>query len=111
MTGNSVRVALQDSLVLCPIQDLFELLGKAVEGAKSLNDDKIAEYLRQNTIPTIMGPVKFGKNGEWAESRALMVQFRDLKANDVEQLKKAGSRVVLYPPSVKSGEIAFPYRD
>ena len=44
-----------------------ELLGKAVEGAKSLNDDKIAEYLRTHTIDTIMGPVKFGKNGEWTD--------------------------------------------
>ena len=33
-----------------------ELLGKAVEGAKSLNDDKIAEYLRQNTINDHHGP-------------------------------------------------------
>jgi branched-chain amino acid transport system substrate-binding protein len=39
-----------------------------------------------------------------------MVQFRDLKANDLEQFTKAGSRVVLYPPSVKTGELAFPYR-
>jgi branched-chain amino acid transport system substrate-binding protein len=39
-----------------------------------------------------------------------MVQFRDLKADDMDQFNKPGSRVVLHPPSVKSGELAFPYR-
>jgi hypothetical protein len=38
------------------------------------------------------------------------VQFRDLKPDDLEQFKKAGSRVVLYPAGVKSGELQFPYR-
>jgi branched-chain amino acid transport system substrate-binding protein len=39
-----------------------------------------------------------------------MVQFRDLKADNLEQFNNPGSRVVLYPASVKSGELAFPYR-
>ena len=47
----------------------IELLGKAVEGAKSLDDNKIAEYIRANPIKTIMGEIKFGKNGEWTEFR------------------------------------------
>jgi hypothetical protein len=39
-----------------------------------------------------------------------MVQFRGLKPNDLDQFKNAGTRVVLFPPSVKSGELEFPYR-
>jgi branched-chain amino acid transport system substrate-binding protein len=89
----------------------MEIMGQSVDAVKSLDQEKLAQHMAKTTFNTIIGPVKFGRNGEWAESRALMVQFRDLKANDLEQLKKAGSRVVLYPPSVKSGEIAFPYRE
>lgn len=88
----------------------LQVLGQAVEATKGLDQSKLAKHMHATTYNTIVGPVKFGKNGEWAETRALMVQFRDVKPNDLEQFKKAGTRVVLYPESVKSGELAFPYR-
>ena len=66
--------------------------------------------MRKTTYETIVGSVKFGSNGEWASTRALMVQFRDLKPDDLDQFTKVGSRVVLYPAAVKSGELQFPYR-
>ncbi len=88
----------------------LEVMGQAVEATKGLDQAKLAEHMRKSTYQTIVGPVKFGSNGEWQTSRALMVQFRDLKANDLDQFTKAGSRVVLHPPSVKTGELAFPYR-
>ncbi len=86
----------------------LEVLGQAVQATKSLDHGKLAEHMRTTTYNTIVGPVKFGMHGEWASSRALMVQFRDLKADDLEQFTKAGSRVVLYPPSVKSGSWRSP---
>jgi branched-chain amino acid transport system substrate-binding protein len=88
----------------------LEVLGQAVEATKSLDQGKLAKHMQATTYNTIVGPVKFGKNGEWAKTRALMVQFRDLKANDLEQFKQVGSRVVLYPASVKSGDLQFPYK-
>ena len=33
----------------------FQVLQQAVEGAKSINDDKVADYLRNNAFNTIMG--------------------------------------------------------
>jgi branched-chain amino acid transport system substrate-binding protein len=89
----------------------LEVLGQAVEATKSLDQGKLAKHMHATTYNTIVGPVKFGKNGEWAQTRALMIQFRDIKPDDLEQFKKAGTRVVLYPKSVKSGELAFPYRE
>ena len=44
----------------------IQILGDAVKGAKSINDDKIADYLRTHTFDTVMGPIKFGAKGEWA---------------------------------------------
>ena len=46
----------------------LQMLQRGIEGAKSIEDDKIAEYLRTNTIKTIMGDIKYGANGEWAEA-------------------------------------------
>ena len=46
----------------------MQVLGDAVEATKSLNDDKLADYIcARPPFKTIMGDVKFGKNGEWAQ--------------------------------------------
>ena len=88
----------------------MQVLGQAVEATKSLDDKKLAEYIHKTTFNTVVGPVKFGKNGEWATSRALMIQFRGVKANNLDQFKMEGTRVVLKPDTVKSGDIMFPYK-
>jgi len=88
----------------------MQVLGQSVEATKSLDDKKLAEYIHKTTFNTVVGPVKFGKNGEWATSRALMIQFRGIKANNLDQFKMEGTRVVLKPDTVKSGDIMFPYK-
>ena len=88
----------------------MQILGNAVESTKSLDQGKIADYFRKNTHDTVVGKVKFGKNGEWATSRVLMVQFRDVQADNLEQFAGPGKRVVLYPKAWKSGDIVFPYK-
>ncbi|HET8996241.1 MAG TPA: amino acid ABC transporter substrate-binding protein, partial [Acetobacteraceae bacterium] len=41
----------------------LQVLQQAVEGTKSLDQAKLAEYLRSHTFNTVAGPVKFGPNG------------------------------------------------
>jgi branched-chain amino acid transport system substrate-binding protein len=48
----------------------LQVLQAAVEGTKSLDQDKLADWLRKNTIKTIVGDLAFGSNGEWKEARA-----------------------------------------
>ena len=55
------------------------MLGDAVAATKSLNDDKLADYIGKTTFKTIMGDVKFGKGGEWAKGRMLQVQYHGIK--------------------------------
>jgi branched-chain amino acid transport system substrate-binding protein len=88
----------------------MQILGNAVESTKSLDQGKIADYFRKNTHDTVVGKVKFGRNGEWATSRVLMVQFRDVQPDNLEQFAGPGKRVVLYPKAWKSGDIVFPYK-
>ena len=47
----------------------MQVLQQAVEGTKGLDQDKLADYLRSHTFKTVVGDVKFGPNGEWAEPR------------------------------------------
>lgn len=91
------------------IYSSLQILEAAVIEAKSLDDGKIAEVMRTKTFDTIVGPVKFGAGGEWEKSRILFTQLRDVHANDIEQFKKPGVEVIVYPPQFKSGEFLYPY--
>jgi branched-chain amino acid transport system substrate-binding protein len=87
----------------------LEVLGDAITGTKSINDDKIAEWLHSNPAKTIMGDIKFGKNGEWAESRMLQVQYHNIKSGELDQFKGMDTQTVLTPPSLKTGNVVYPY--
>ena len=87
----------------------MELLGNAIAGAKSINDDQVANYLRSNPVKTIMGDIKFGPKGEWAESRMLQVQYHNIKGNGVDQFKGMDTQTVLTPADLKTGNIIYPY--
>jgi branched-chain amino acid transport system substrate-binding protein len=87
----------------------LQVLQQAVEGAKSLADAKLGDYIRANTFKTVVGDVKFGAKGEWAQSRVLQVQFRNIKGNDVAQFKDISNQVVVAPAEYASGDVIFPY--
>jgi len=87
----------------------LEVLANAVTATKSLNDDKIADYLRNNTIKTIMGDIKFGPKGEWAQSRMLQVQYHGIKGNGLDQFRGMDTQTVLTPADLKTGNIIYPY--
>ncbi len=87
----------------------LQVLQQAVEATKSLDDQKIADYIRANTFKTVVGDVKFGKWGEWAESRVLQVQFQNVKGNDVAQFRDTSTQVVVSPPDYASGKVVYPF--
>ena len=86
-----------------------QILGRAIEATKSLDQQKVGDYIRATEFSTIVGKVKFGPNGEWAKSRVLMVQYQNIERRDVEQFKGPGRKVVLYPEEFKSGNLIYPY--
>ena len=87
----------------------LQVLGQAVEATKSLDDDKLADYVRSNTFKTVVGDVKFGKGGEWAQSRVLQVQFQHIKGNAIDQFRDISTQVVVAPDQYKSGSVIYPY--
>jgi branched-chain amino acid transport system substrate-binding protein len=87
----------------------LQVLAQAIEATKSLEDKKLADFIRANSFKTVLGDVRFGKNGEWAESRVLQVQFHDVKGNDVEQFRTMGTQTLLTPEAYNSGNVVFPF--
>jgi branched-chain amino acid transport system substrate-binding protein len=87
----------------------LQVLQQAVAATNSLDDDKLVDYIRNSTFKTLVGDVKFGPQGEWAESRVLEVQFQHIKGNDLAQFKDLSTQVVVMPSKYKSGDVIYPY--
>jgi branched-chain amino acid transport system substrate-binding protein len=87
----------------------LQVLQQAVAGTESLDDSKLGDYLRANKFKTVVGDVTFGKDGEWAQSRVLQIQFRNIKSNDLAQFKDISTQVVVAPAEYESGKLIYPY--
>jgi len=87
----------------------LQVLGQAVEATKSLDDSKLIDYMHKATFKTVLGDVKFGPDGEWAQSRVLQVQFQNIKGNDLGQFKDVSAQSIVAPAKYKSGTLIYPY--
>jgi branched-chain amino acid transport system substrate-binding protein len=89
----------------------FQLLGEAVEGAKTLDDAKLAEYMHSREFTTIMADkIKFGEYGEWVGSRAMQVQYHGITdAANLETWRGMDYQTVLTPENEKTGDVIYPY--
>jgi branched-chain amino acid transport system substrate-binding protein len=88
----------------------MQVLEQAIKGAKSINDDKLAAYMKKATFHTIMGPIKFGKNGEWAQSRMLTVQYHGITDKaDLNTWRGMSYQTVLEPSNLATGKVIYPY--
>ena len=88
----------------------ISVLGQAIAGAKSLDDNKIADYMHKATFQTVMGPVKYGKNGEWEKDRMVTVQYHGITdKSDLETWRGMSYQTVLTPDNLKTGKVIYPY--
>jgi branched-chain amino acid transport system substrate-binding protein len=85
-----------------------QILGKAVSATQSLDADKLAAYMHANTFDTVIGPIAFGSDGEWATPKIMCVQFRDISGHDLSEFKDWSHQVVVYPPQYQTGKVAYP---
>jgi branched-chain amino acid transport system substrate-binding protein len=88
-----------------------QVLVEAVTETKSLDHDKLAAYLSSNSFDTVAGPISFGKDGEWAESRQVLTQVQNAAPNNLEQFRDGAKQPILWPPKYKSGTLIYPYAD
>jgi branched-chain amino acid transport system substrate-binding protein len=89
----------------------LQVVGEAIQQTGGTDQAKLAEYLRSHTFHTLVGDVKFGPNGEWAEPRVLEVQFHGITGHDLDQFRGLDTQTVLYPAELKTGDPKYPFPD
>ncbi|MCD6084755.1 MAG: amino acid ABC transporter substrate-binding protein [Desulfurococcales archaeon] len=72
-----------------------QVIEEAVKAVGSLDQDKIAEWIRTYTIETIVGPLKYTEAG-YPTLGPLLIQWQD------------GARVILMPKEATTGEPVYP---
>jgi branched-chain amino acid transport system substrate-binding protein len=87
----------------------LQVLGEAIEGTKSLDQTKLADYIRSHSFNTIVGEIAYGKDGEWSKPRVLEVQFQDIRGTDLEQFRDTRTEAILGPAEFRTGEVVEPY--
>jgi branched-chain amino acid transport system substrate-binding protein len=86
-----------------------QILEQAVNATKSIEDKTLAAWLHKNEVHTIVGSIRWGKDGEWAQPRVVQAQFRGIADKDIEQFRQPGKQVVIYPEAYKTGEVVTPF--
>jgi branched-chain amino acid transport system substrate-binding protein len=88
-----------------------EVLQAAVEGTKSLDHAKLADYMRSHEFSTVVGKIRFGKDGEWAVGREVWTQFQHITANTLDDFKDVSHQPILSPADMKTGDLIYPYAE
>ena len=89
----------------------LQVVGDAIKGAGSLDQDKLTAYIHAHPFHTILGDIKFGEDGDWTEAKVVFEQFHDVKGNDVDQFRGGKAETILEPLSMRSGTLVEPYSD
>src|SRR5262249_51178241 len=64
-----------------------QVLARAVEATRSLDQDKLSAYIHDHPFKTVAGEIAFGKDGEWTRPRQVFSQFQDVVGNDLDQFR------------------------
>jgi branched-chain amino acid transport system substrate-binding protein len=86
-----------------------QLIAAAAKAVGAIDEDKMAKWLHANAIDTIVGPIKFGPDGNWVESRIVWDQYRDVADNNLDQFRKPGKQIILQPEALETGKLIAPY--
>lgn len=89
----------------------LQVLGDAVKGAGTLDQDKLTDYIHSHAFHTILGDIRFGPDGDWTEAKIVFEQFHDVKGNDVDQFRGGKAENILEPLAMRSGTLVEPYSD
>jgi branched-chain amino acid transport system substrate-binding protein len=86
-----------------------QVLAQAVAGSASLDQGRIADYMRSHKFATVVGDIAFGADGEWAEERMVFNQYQNIAAGDPGQFKTTAHEPIVWPAALKSGDLIYPY--
>jgi branched-chain amino acid transport system substrate-binding protein len=86
-----------------------QVLEQAVAATKSLDQDRLAEYMHKASFKTVSGDFSFGKDGEWSTSRMFWTQVQNAQPNNLEQFRDGSAQPIVWPPQAKTGTLIYPY--
>jgi branched-chain amino acid transport system substrate-binding protein len=86
-----------------------QVLAQAIEGTRSLDHARLADYMHDHAFQTVAGEISFGRDGEWAKPRQFTTQFQNVTGHDVDQFRDTTRQVVLWPAEFKTGDMIYPY--
>ena len=86
-----------------------QVLAQAVTETKSLDHDKLAEYMHRASFKTVSGDFSFGKDGEWSKSRMVWTQVQNAQPNNLDQFRDGTAQPIVWPPEAKTGTLIYPY--
>jgi branched-chain amino acid transport system substrate-binding protein len=90
---------------------LAQILEQSILASNSIDDRRLAEHMHSAVFKTMVGDVKFGRDGEWERGRILMVQHHGIASNDIMQFKDMSTITVLDPPQYATGKAIYPYEN
>ncbi len=82
-----------------------QMIEQAVTATKSLDHKVLAKYLHENEMKTIVGGIRYAKDGERAKARVIMIQFRGVADKNIDQFRQPGKQVIVAPAEYKSGAV------
>ena len=84
----------------------LQVLGQAINAVGKIDHAAIAKHIHATEFTTVIGKVKFGKNGEWAKGRTLTVQWQNIKKKkDLQQFTQPGIRKIMAPFAFATGKV------
>jgi branched-chain amino acid transport system substrate-binding protein len=86
-----------------------QVLAQAVEGAKTLDHAKLADYMHQHAFHTVVGDVAYTEEGAWKEPRTLFTQFQNVVPGNLDEFRDGSVQPILWPPQYKTGAMIYPY--
>lgn len=78
----------EDTLGYCMAPQAYaqlQVVEEAIKATNSLNDVKLIGHTREAIFKTVLGDIKFDKNGECAAPEMLQVQYHKIMTHDKEQ--------------------------
>ena len=74
-----------------------QVLAQAVTETKSLDHDKLAEYMHKASFKTVAGDFSFAKDGEWSKSRMVWTQVQNAQPNNLDQFRDGKAQPIVWP--------------
>jgi branched-chain amino acid transport system substrate-binding protein len=87
----------------------LQVLAQAVQATGGLDDAELSAYTRAASFDTVMGRVRFGRNGEWDAPRVLQVQFDGITGHGVDQFRSGATQLTVSPPDLAAATLRYPY--